>query len=159
MPKNKKSVAAPDAARVQTFKGKKKKILVLCTGNSCRSQMAEAYLRYFAGDKLEVYSAGVETHGVNPRAVATMLEDGIDISGQTSNKVDQYLHVNFDYVLTVCDHARERCPVLPSGARQFHQNFPDPAKVVGTEEEIMDQFRFARKLIKEYCRQFVVNYL
>jgi arsenate reductase len=121
--------------------------------------MAEAYLRYFAGDKLDVYSAGVETHGVNPRAVATMLEDGIDISGQTSNKVDEYLHVNFDFVLTVCDHARERCPVLPSGARQFHQNFPDPAKVVGTEEEIMDQFRFARKLIKEYCRQFVVNYL
>ncbi|HEY0668014.1 MAG TPA: arsenate reductase ArsC, partial [Sphingobacteriaceae bacterium] len=101
-----------------------KKILILCTGNSCRSQIAEGYLRQFAGDKAEVYSAGVETHGVNPRAMATMLEDGIDISGHTSNHVDEYRAIDFDYVITVCDNAKERCPVFPSSARQIHQNFP-----------------------------------
>src|SRR5690606_30000711 len=84
-----------------------KKILVLCTGNSCRSQLAEGYLRHFAGNRAEVYSAGIETHGVNPRAIAAMAEDGIDISGHTSNHVDEYRHIDFDYVITVCDNARE----------------------------------------------------
>src|ERR1044071_873434 len=87
-----------------------KKILVLCTGNSCRSQIAEGYLRYFSGEKADIYSAGIETHGVNPRAIATMLEDGIDISGHTSNNVDEYRDIAFDYVLTVCDNAKESCP-------------------------------------------------
>ncbi len=95
----------------------KTKILVLCTGNSCRSQIAEGYLRHFAGDKAEIYSAGVETHGVNPRAIETMKEDGIDISSHTSNNVDDYRDINFDYVITVCDNARERCPYFPTKAK------------------------------------------
>ena len=137
----------------------KKKILVLCTGNSCRSQIAEGYLRQFAGDKAEVYSAGVETHGVNPRAIATMQEDGIDITQHTSNNVDEYQDVDFDYVITVCDNAKERCPVFPSTAKQFHYNFPDPAKATGTEEEIEEAFRQVRNQIKEYSQQFIVDNL
>src|SRR6516225_9826813 len=112
-----------------------KKILVLCTGNSCRSQIAEGYLKYFAGDKAVIYSAGVETHGVNPRAIATMAEDGIDISNHTSNNITEYSDIPFDFVITVCDHAKERCPFFPGSAQLFHENFPDPAKVTGTEEE------------------------
>jgi arsenate reductase (thioredoxin) len=134
----------------------KKKILVLCTGNSCRSQIAEGYLRYFADDKAEVYSAGVETHGVNLRAIATMKEDGIDISAHTSNNVDEYKDINFDFVITVCDNARERCPYFPTKAVKFHQNFPDPAKAQGTEEEeVATEFRRVRNMIKSYCKQFV----
>ncbi|HRS67990.1 MAG TPA: C-GCAxxG-C-C family (seleno)protein [Paludibacteraceae bacterium] len=133
----------------------KKKILVLCTGNSCRSQIAEGYLRHFAGDKAEVYSAGVETHGVNPRAIAVMKEEGIDISGHTSNNVNEYGDIDFDFVITVCDNARERCPYFPAKAVKFHQNFPDPAKAQGTETEITDEFHHVRQMIKEYCKQFV----
>lgn len=132
-----------------------KKILVLCTGNSCRSQIAEGYLRHFAGEKAEVYSAGVETHGVNPRAIAIMQEDGIDISGHTSNHVDEYRDVAFDFVITVCDNARERCPYFPSKAQQLHHNFPDPAKASGTEEEIMAEFRAVREMIKSFANNFV----
>jgi arsenate reductase len=129
----------------------KKKILVLCTGNSCRSQIAEAYLRYFFNDKAEVYSAGVETHGVNPKAIVTMKEDGIDISNHTSNHVDEYENIDFDLVITVCDNAKERCPFLPTKAKKLHQNFPDPAKATGTEEEILNEFRRIRQMIKKYC--------
>lgn len=136
-----------------------KKILVLCTGNSCRSQLAEGYLRHFAGDKAEVYSAGVETHGVNPRAVATMKADGIDISHHTSNHVDEYLGIDFDFVITVCDSARERCPVFPTRAKKFHHNFPDPAKATGSEAEIEAQFAEVRDMIKGYCQAFVEEYL
>jgi arsenate reductase len=136
-----------------------KKILVLCTGNSCRSQLAEGYLRYFAGDKAEVYSAGVETHGVNPRAIAVMAEDGIDISGHTSNNMNEYRDIDFDYVITVCDNAKERCPFFPSTAQKFHHNFPDPAKATGTEQEIMDQFRAVRKQVKQYSENFVKAHL
>jgi arsenate reductase len=136
-----------------------KKILVLCTGNSCRSQIAEGYLRHFAGNSAEVYSAGVETHGVNPRAIETMKADGIDISMQTSNNVQEYLGRDFDYVITVCDHARERCPVFPSHARTFHQNFPDPAKATGTEAEVKMEFARVRDMIRQYCRDFVQQYL
>lgn len=135
-----------------------KTILVLCTGNSCRSQMAEAYLRHFAGNKAIIYSAGVETHGLNPGAVAIMLEDGIDISHHTSNNLQEYRHIHFDYVLTVCDNAKERCPVFPGKSQQFHHNFPDPAKATGTEDEIKEQFRLTRDLIKNYCRDFVQRY-
>lgn len=137
----------------------KKKILVLCTGNSCRSQIAEAYLRHFAGNKAKVYSAGVETHGVNPKAIATMKEDGIDISNHTSNNVDEYHDIDFDFVITVCDNAKERCPFFPTKARKFHQNFFDPAKATGTENEINEQFRQVRQQIKDYCRQFVADNL
>ena len=132
-----------------------KKILVLCTGNSCRSQMAEAYLRLFAGNKAVVYSAGIETHGVNPKAITVMKEDGVDISQHTSNNVDEYSDVNFDSVITVCDNARENCPYFPSTAKKLHQNFPDPAKYVGTEEEVLNEFRRVRNLIKEYCREVI----
>lgn len=132
-----------------------KRILVLCTGNSCRSQIAEGYLRYFANGKAEVYSAGVETHGVNPRAIATMKEDGIDISGHTSNNMEEYREMDFDFVITVCDNARERCPYFPSSAQKFHYNFPDPAKATGTEEEIMAQFRAVRGMIKTYSKDFI----
>lgn len=132
-----------------------KKILVLCTGNSCRSQIADGYLKYFTGDKAEVYSAGVETHGVNPKAIATMAEDGIDISKNTSNNVLEYENIEFDYVITVCDNARERCPYFPTKAEKFHYNFPDPAKFVGTEEETKAEFARVREMIKTYCKDFV----
>lgn len=132
-----------------------KKVLVLCTGNSCRSQIAHGYLQHFAGDRAEIFSAGVETHGVNPRAIASMAEDGIDISNHTSNNVNEYVGIDFDYVITVCDNAKERCPVFPIKAMKFHYNFPDPAKAQGTEEEIMEQFRQVRDLIKDYCKRFV----
>ena len=135
------------------------KVLVLCTGNSCRSQIAEAYLRHFAGEKAEIYSAGVETHGVNPRAISTMKEDGIDISQHTSNNIDEYFNIDFDFVITVCDNAKERCPFFPTNAKKFHQNFPDPAKATGTEEEILAQFRQVRQMIKSYSQEFVTNYL
>ncbi|MCW3080433.1 arsenate reductase ArsC [Segetibacter sp.] len=132
-----------------------KRILVLCTGNSCRSQIAEGYLRHFAPGKAEIYSAGVETHGVNPKAIAIMKEDEIDISRHTSNNILEYTDINFDYVITVCDNAKERCPFFSSNAKKYHYNFPDPAKATGTEEEIMAEFRRVREMIKDYCRKFV----
>lgn len=131
-----------------------KNILVLCTGNSCRSQIAEGYLKYFLGDRAKVYSAGIETHGVNPRAVITMKEDQIDISNHTSNHVDEYQNIDFDFVITVCDNAKERCPLFPSKAQKIHQNFNDPAKAAGTEEEILQEFRTVRQTIREFCEQF-----
>ncbi|PVH24700.1 arsenate reductase ArsC [Sphingobacterium corticibacter] len=132
-----------------------KKVLVLCTGNSCRSQIAEGYLRYFANGKALIYSAGIETHGVNPKAAQVMKEEGIDLSGHTSNHIDEYKDVDFDYVITVCDHAKESCPYIPTNALKFHYNFPDPAKAHGSEEEIMHQFRAVRQLIRDYCSDFV----
>jgi len=132
-----------------------KKVLVLCTGNSCRSQIAEGYLSHFAGENVEVYSAGVEIHGVNPKAIATMAEDGIDISNHTSNNVTEYSKIDFDFIITVCDHARERCPYFPTNAEKFHYNFPDPAKASGTEEEVKEQFAEVREMIKQYCKGFV----
>ena len=132
-----------------------KRILILCTGNSCRSQIAEGYTANFAGGKAEVYSAGIETHGVNPKAIAVMKEDGIDISGHTSNHINEYRNIDFDYVITVCDNAKERCPFFPSNAKKFHYNFPDPAKAKGSDEEIMNEFRKVRDMIKSYCKEFV----
>lgn len=136
-----------------------KKILVLCTGNSCRSQIADGYLRHYTGGKAEVYSAGVETHGVNPKAIETMKEDSIDISGHTSNNIEEYRSIDFDFIITVCDNAKERCPFFPSKAKRFHYNFPDPAKATGTAEEISEQFRQVRQQIKDYCQRFVVKNL
>jgi arsenate reductase len=136
-----------------------KNILVLCTGNSCRSQIAHGYLQAFAADKAKVYSAGVETHGVNPRAIQTMKEDGIDISGNTSNNVLEYTDIPFDFVITVCDHAKEVCPYYPSNAEKFHYNFPDPAKAVGTDEEIIRSFTEVREMIKKYCLGFVKEHI
>ena len=132
-----------------------KKVLVLCTGNSCRSQVAEGYLRKFSNGEAEIFSAGIETHGVNRLAIAVMKEDGIDISHHTSNHIDEYKNIDFDYVVTVCDNAKERCPFFPSSAKKFHKNFPDPAKAKGTEEEIMQEFIKVRDMIKLYCKEFV----
>lgn len=136
-----------------------KKVLVLCTGNSCRSQIAEGYLRHFAKDKAAIWSAGVETHGVNPKAIMIMAEDGIDISGHSSNNITEYAQIPFDFVITVCDNAKERCPFFPGSAQKFHYNFPDPAKATGTEQEIMDQFRQVREMIKAYSKEFVAEHL
>lgn len=132
-----------------------KKILILCTGNSCRSQMAHGYLQHFGGNKVTVYSAGVETHGVNPKAIETMKNDGIDISHHTSNNVLEYQGIDFDFVITVCDNAKERCPYFPSKALTFHYNFPDPAKATGSNEEIRREFEQVRELIKNYCQEFI----
>lgn len=130
-------------------------VLVLCTGNSCRSQMAEGYLRLFAEGALNVYSAGIETHGLNPKAVAVMKEDGVDISMHTSNHVDEYKDVSFDIILTVCDHAQENCPYIPGKAKRLHHNFPDPAKATGSESEVMDAFRKTRDQIKDYSENLI----
>jgi arsenate reductase len=132
-----------------------KKVLILCTGNSCRSQIAHGYLAHFAKYKAEVYSAGVETHGVNPKAIETMKEDGIDISSHTSNNVNEYNGINFDYIITVCDNAKERCPYFPGTAKRLHYNFPDPAKATGSEEEINAEFQRVRGLIKNYITIFI----
>ncbi|QBZ98821.1 arsenate reductase ArsC [Flavobacterium sangjuense] len=135
-----------------------KNILVLCTGNSCRSQMAHGYLSYFANtDKVTVYSAGVETHGVNPLAIAIMKEDGVDISKHTSNNVEEYFDIPFDYVITVCDNAKERCPFFPTQAIKLHHNFPDPSKVKGSTTEVIEEFRRVRAMIKEYCKDFITE--
>ena len=135
-----------------------KNILVLCTGNSCRSQIAHGFLASMTAGKANIYSAGVETHGVNPKAISTMKEIGIDISEHTSNNISEYLGIDFDYVITVCDNAKERCPYFPTKAIKLHYNFPDPAKAIGTEDEINEQFRAVRSLIKDYCEQFVNEY-
>jgi arsenate reductase len=136
-----------------------KNILVLCTGNSCRSQIAQGYLRHFAGDKANIYSAGIETHGVNPKAIQVMAEDGIDISKHTSNNVDEYISIPFDYVITVCDNANEVCPFFPGNVERFHQNFPDPAKASGDAEQVMNEFRKVRDLIKAYSKDFITSRL
>lgn len=140
----------------QHFKNKMmKNILVLCTGNSCRSQIAEGYLKYYAGTKAKVYSAGIETHGVNPLAIETMKEDGVDISKQTSNNVNEYKDVPFDLIITVCDNAKENCPYFPSNAQHFHRDFPDPAKATGSKDQVLQEFRNTRELIKSYCKDFI----
>lgn len=116
--------------------------------------MAEGYLQYYAGYKATVYSAGIEAHGVNPHAIAVMREDGIDISSHSSDLLDRYLDIDFDFVITVCDNARERCPYFPTSATKVHYNFPDPGRAQGTEEQVMEEFRRVRDMIKEYCRAF-----
>jgi len=121
--------------------------------------MAEGYLRHFAKDKAMIYSAGIETHGVNPMAIQIMQQDAIDLSDHTSNHINEYQGIEFDYVITVCDHARERCPFFPSHAQIFHYNFPDPSKTVGSPDVIEQDFIRVRDLIKEYCRDFVAEYL
>jgi len=132
-----------------------KNVLVLCTGNSCRSQIAEGFLKKMLADKAMVYSAGIEIHGVNPKAIETMKEIGIDISNHTSNHISEYENINFDFIITVCDHAKESCPYFPSNAIKLHHNFPDPAKAIGTADEIKLAFARVRELIKEYSEDFV----
>ena len=137
-----------------------KNVLVLCTGNSCRSQIADGYLTYFAKNNATIYSAGIETHGVNSRAIAIMKLDGIDISQNTSNNVSEYMDIDFDFIITVCDHAHENCPYIPSkNAKRIHQNFFDPSKVKGSEEQIFNAFKKTRSQIKAFCKEFVATEL
>ncbi len=135
------------------------KILILCTGNSCRSQMAEGWLKHFAGTKAEVFSAGLETHGVNPKAIKVMDEAQVDISNHTSDNLEKYLDFEFDYIITVCDNANENCANFPGTAERLHYNFPDPAKAEGSDREIMNKFRIVRDLIRHYCEDFVKSQL
>ncbi len=133
---------------------KKKRVLILCTGNSARSQMAEALLRHDAGDRFEVFSAGVKPSRVRPEAIAVMQELGIDLSGHHSKHVDEFAVQKFDYVLTVCDNARESCPIFPAATAVIHQNFLDPAAASGSEAERMTLFRQVRDEIRAYLRTF-----
>ena len=123
-------------------------VLFLCTGNSCRSQIAEGWAKHIGGDSVVVHSAGIEAHGKNPRAVEVMQEIGIDISGQESTIIDDTMLQNADVLVTVCGHADEQCPVLPPGITKLHWPLTDPAKATGTEEEIMIEFRATRDEIK-----------
>jgi arsenate reductase len=132
------------------------KVLFLCTGNSCRSQMAEAWTRRLKGALIEPYSAGLQTHGLNPLAVKVMAEAGVDISEHRSKHVDELRSVPFDYVVTVCDHANEICPVFPGRVRRLHVGFDDPprlAKSAGTEEEALDHYRRVRDQIRDFVRK------
>jgi len=124
-------------------------VLYLCTGNSCRSQMAEGWSRQLGGDIFSVESAGIEAHGKNPRAIAVMLEAGIDISGQQSTIVNDEMLRRADIVVTVCGHADEQCPALPPGVRKVHWPLADPAKATGSEEEIIAQFRATRQEVRQ----------
>jgi arsenate reductase len=131
----------------------KPKVLFLCTGNSCRSQMAEGWARHLKSDVLEPYSAGIETHGLNPRAVAAMAEAGVDISGHRSTHLDELADVKFDYVVTVCAHAHESCPVFPGQAQVVHVGFDDPpalSRDAATEDEAMGPYRRVRDEIRAF---------
>jgi len=132
---------------------KKLKILFLCTGNSCRSQMAEGFARYLKDDRIEAWSAGIAPKGVDPRAVKVMSEDGVDISEHTSNHVDDLKDVAFDYVITVCGHANENCPVFPGKTRVIHRGFEDPPQLAAesaTEEEALSHYRRVRDEIRDF---------
>jgi len=139
-----------------TDSSRKLRVLFLCTGNSCRSQMAEGWARALKGDALEPFSAGVETHGLNPRAVQVMAEAGVDISNHHSKLLDELGDVTFDYVVTVCDNARGSCPVFPGRAKVVHRNFEDPpslAKSAASEEEALSHYR----RVRDEIRAFVVS--
>jgi arsenate reductase (thioredoxin) len=131
----------------------KKRILILCTGNSARSQMAEGLLRHDAGDRFEVFSAGIEPSYVRPEAVAAMGELGIDISGHRSKRVDEFSGQQFDYVLTVCDNASESCPSFPGKSVTIHRNFEDPAAIAGSQQEKLAAFRRVRDRLRAYLRE------
>lgn len=132
-----------------------KKVLVLCTGNSCRSQMMHGYLNHFGKGNVSVKSAGIETHGVNPKAISVMEEDGVNISNHTSNNMDEYLNETFDFLISVCDHAKETCPVFPSMVKHIHFTFEDPAKAEGSKEEVLQAFRNTRDQIKAFSYGFI----
>lgn len=134
----------------------KKLVYFLCTGNSCRSQMADGWLKALGNDRYEVKSAGLEAHGLNPRAVQVMKEAGVDISGHTSDVIDPEILNRADYVITLCGHADEHCPVISNkNVVKWHWGFDDPAKATGTEEEIMSQFRAVRDAIKSRMENFL----
>ncbi|MGQ9503902.1 MAG: arsenate reductase ArsC [Thermogutta sp.] len=132
---------------------KRLKILFLCTGNSCRSQMAEGWARHFKADQIEAYSAGIQPQGLNPRAVKVMAESGVDISHHSSKHVSELMSIPFDYVVTVCDDAYEACPLFPGKARLVHVGFPDPprlARDLQNEEEILAVYRQVRDAIRDF---------
>jgi arsenate reductase len=134
----------------------KLKVLFLCTGNSCRSQMAEGWAHKLRGDVIEACSAGIETHGLNPNAVRVMAEAGVDISGRRSTLVDDVMGVGFDYVVTVCGHAHETCPTFPGGAKVVHVGFDDPPKLAenaASEEEALNHYRRVRDEIKAFVQK------
>lgn len=133
---------------------KKKRVLILCTGNSARSQMAEGLLRHDAGDRFDVESAGTKPSRVRPEAIAAMGELGIDISDHRSKSVQEFAGQPFEYVLTVCDHAKESCPIFPGKTVTIHHNFEDPAALQGSEEERLAAFRRVRDEIREYLKSF-----
>lgn len=135
---------------------RKLRILFLCTGNSCRSQMAEGWVRELKGDVIEAYSAGIETHGLNPNAVKVMAEAGVDISSHRSKLVGELKDLNFDYVVTVCDHASENCPVFAGSAKVVHIGFDDPpklAKEAGNEEQALNCYRRVRDEIMVFVQR------
>jgi arsenate reductase len=136
--------------------GGKIKILFLCTGNSCRSQMAEGWARRLRGEVVEPWSAGIQTHGLNPRAVQVMAEAGIDIAGHRSKHVDELRDIPFDYVVTVCDHANESCPVFPGSVKRIHAGFDDPPRLAAnarTEAEALEHYRRVRDEIRNFVEQ------
>jgi len=133
----------------------KKRVLILCTGNSARSQMAEGLLRQEAGDRFEVFSAGTKPSTVRPEAIAVMSEIGIDISGHRSKSVDEFSGMTLDYVITVCDSAKESCPVFPGATKRLHWPFEDPAPVQGTEEQRRAVFRNVRDQINDRIKLFL----
>jgi len=132
-----------------------KRILVLCTGNRCRSQMAEGWLRYFAGDRAEVCSAGTQPKGLHPLAVEVMADAGVDISGQTSDHVDQYIDQPFDLAITVCDNAKEACPVFPNVDRTIHHKFDDPDAPGLSPDELEALFVRVRDDIRDWARVLI----
>lgn len=132
-----------------------KKILIVCTGNSCRSQMAEAWMRKFAGDKAQVFSAGTHPEKVNTNAIIVMEKKGVDISKNKSNHVSEYMEIDFDYMITVCDNAKENCPIFPNAKHVIHKSFPDPAKEKETEKEILHTYANVRDSLKEFVLDFV----
>jgi len=132
----------------------KKRVLILCTGNSARSQMAEGLLRRIAGDRYEVFSAGVAPSHVRPEAIEVMSEFGIDLSSHRSKSVDEFAGQRFDYVITVCDNAAENCPVFPGSTKRIHWSFDDPAGVTGSEEDRLAAFRHSRDEIRKRLEQF-----
>jgi arsenate reductase len=133
---------------------RKKRVLVLCTGNSARSQMAEGLLRHDAGDRFDVESAGLNPGQVRPEAIAVMKEIGMDISAHRSKHVDEFAGQQFDYVLSVCDNANESCPVLPGQGERLHRSFEDPAALQGGEQERLARFRRVRDEIRDYLQTF-----
>jgi arsenate reductase (thioredoxin) len=133
----------------------KQRVLILCTGNSARSQMAEGWLRELAGDQFDVFSAGTHPSVVNPLAIAVMAERGVDISGQRSKSVSEFLDQPFDFVITVCDQAAEACPIFPGPAERIHWSFPDPAAVTGTEEDKLNAFRSVRDSLYDQLRHWI----
>lgn len=131
-------------------------VYFLCTGNSCRSQMADAWLKQLGGERFEVLSAGLEAHGLNPRAVQIMQESGIDITGHTSDVIDPEILNRATYVITLCGHADEHCPMISNpNVIKWHWGFEDPAKATGSEDEIMMQFRSVRDAIRDRIEQFL----